>query len=96
MNKTMYEETMLPNPVVQVAVLVTVTRLGASYQIYGHEHLAESAGEPIATIATNVAGERPTDLARDEGVAYDVAAALNRVVRYPRLYLYQTGEKHVR
>ena len=25
MNKTMYEETMLPNPVVQVAVLVTVT-----------------------------------------------------------------------
>ena len=53
MNKIMYEETTLPNPVVQVAVLVTATRLGASYLIYGHEHLAETAGEPIAPIATN-------------------------------------------
>jgi 4-carboxymuconolactone decarboxylase len=78
MNKTMYDQTTLPKSVVQVAILVTATRLGASYEIYGHEHLAESAGVPIAKIATIVAGERPTDMTRDEAVAYDVAAALNR------------------
>jgi 4-carboxymuconolactone decarboxylase len=78
MNKTMYEHTRLPKSVLQIAVLVTGTRLGARYQIYGHEHLAESAGVPAAKIATIVAGERPTDLSREEAVAYDVAAALNR------------------
>ncbi len=42
------------------------------------QHLAESAGVPRAKVATIVAGERPTDLTREEAVAYDVAAALNR------------------
>jgi 4-carboxymuconolactone decarboxylase len=78
MNKTMYERTTLPKSVLQVAVLVTGTRLGARDQSYGHEPLAERAGVPTAKIATIVAGERPTDLTRDETVAYDVAAALNR------------------
>lgn len=78
MNKTMYEHTTLPKSVLQIAVLVTGTRLGARYQIYGHEHLASSAGVPTAKIATIVAGERPPDLTREEAVAYDVAAALNR------------------
>jgi 4-carboxymuconolactone decarboxylase len=78
MNKTMYKHTTLPKSVLQIAVLVTGTRLRARYQIYGHEHLAESAGVPKAKIATIVAGDRPTDLSRDEAVAYDVAAALNR------------------
>ncbi|MGA2020547.1 MAG: hypothetical protein ABSH02_08165 [Candidatus Sulfotelmatobacter sp.] len=78
MNKTMYEHTTLPKSVLQIAVLVTGTRLCARYQVYGHEHLAEGAGVPTAKIATIVAGERPTDLSRDEAVAYDVAAALNR------------------
>jgi hypothetical protein len=74
MNKTMYDHTTLPKSVLQVAVLVTGTRLGARYQIYGHERLAESAGVSSAKIATIVAGERPTDPTRDEAVAYDVAA----------------------
>jgi len=78
MNRTMYDHTTLPKSVLQVAVLVTGTRLGARYQIYGHEHLALSAGVPAAKIATLVAGERPSDLSREEAVAYDVAAALNR------------------
>ena len=90
MNKTMYEHTTLPKSVLQVAVLVTATRLGARYQIYGHEHLAESAGVSTAKIATIVAGERPTDLTRDEAVAYDVAAALNRGAPLPES-LYQKG-----
>ncbi len=90
MNKTMYERTTLPKSVLQVAVLVTGTRLGARYQIYGHEHLAESAGVPTAKIATIVAGERPTDLTRDEAVAYDVAAALSRGAPLPET-IYQAG-----
>jgi 4-carboxymuconolactone decarboxylase len=90
MNKTMYNRTTLPQSVLQVAVLVTGTRLGARYQIYGHEHLAQSAGVPPAKIATIVAGERPTDLTRDEAVAYDVAAALNRNAPLPET-IYQAG-----
>ena len=77
MNKTMYEHTTLPKSVLQVAGLVTGTRLGARYQVYGHEHLAESAGLATAKIATIVAGERPTDLTREESVAPDFASALN-------------------
>jgi hypothetical protein len=60
------------------------------YQIYGHEHLAESAGIARATIATIVAGERPTNLSPQEAVAYDVAAALNRGAPLPET-VYQAG-----
>ena len=90
MNRTMYDRTTLPKSVLQVAVLVTGTRLGARYTIYGHEHLAESAGVPATKIATIVAGERPTDLTRNEAVAYDVAAALNRGAPLPET-IYQAG-----
>jgi alkylhydroperoxidase family enzyme len=90
MNKTMYDHTTLPKSVLQVAVLVTGTRLGARYQIYGHERLAESAGVSSAKIATIVAGERPTDLTREDAVAYDVAAALNRGAPLPET-IYEAG-----
>ncbi|HEY2532441.1 MAG TPA: carboxymuconolactone decarboxylase family protein [Xanthobacteraceae bacterium] len=89
-NKTMYEHTTLPNSILQVAVLVTATRVGARYQIYGHEHLAESAGLARAKIATIVAGERPVDLTRQEAVAYDVATALNWCAPLPET-IYQAG-----
>jgi hypothetical protein len=90
MNMTMYDHTTLPQSVLQVALLVTGTRHGARYQIYGHERLAESAGVSPAKIATIVAGEPPTDLTRDEAVAYDVAAALNRGTPLPET-IYQAG-----
>ena len=44
-NKTMYEHTTLPNSVLQVAVLVTATRLGARYQIYGRTAAARAVGQ---------------------------------------------------
>jgi hypothetical protein len=50
--------------------------------------ISESAGVPIAKIATIVAGERPTDLS--QAVAYDVAAALNRGGPLPET-IYQAG-----
>jgi 4-carboxymuconolactone decarboxylase len=90
MNRTLYDKTTLPKSLLQIAALVTGTRLGARYTIYGHEHLAKDAGVPTAKIATIVAGERPTDLTWDEAIAYDVAAALNRGSRLPDS-LYEAG-----
>jgi hypothetical protein len=49
-----------------------------------------SSGVTTAKIATIAAGERPTDLTRDEAVAYDVAAALNRSGPLPET-IYEAG-----
>jgi hypothetical protein len=59
-------------------ILVTAAKFGARFEIYGHEYFAQRAGLAGEKIATIVAGERPADLTRDESVAYDMAAALNR------------------
>jgi 4-carboxymuconolactone decarboxylase len=59
-------------------ILVTATKFGARYQIFAHEIVAEASGLSPYKIATIVAGERPTDLTFEEGVAFDLAKALNR------------------
>ena len=66
----------LPRPVREIAILVTGARFHAAYEIYAHVLVAELRGLPDAKIATIVAGQRPSDLTREEGVAYDLAAAL--------------------
>jgi 4-carboxymuconolactone decarboxylase len=66
----------LPKPVREVAILVTGARFRAAYEIYAHVMLAERRGLSDEKLATIVAGQRPSDLARDEAVAYDVASAL--------------------
>jgi len=66
----------LPRPVREVAILVTGARFHAAYEIYAHVIAAELRGLPDDKIATIVAGQRPSDLTREEAVAYDVAAAL--------------------
>jgi 4-carboxymuconolactone decarboxylase len=90
MNRTLYDNTTLPKPLLQIAALVTGTRLGARYTIYGHEHLAQDAGVASAKIATIAAGERPADLTREEAAAHDLAACLSRGARVPES-LYQSG-----
>jgi alkylhydroperoxidase family enzyme len=77
-NRAMYEHSVLPAAIHQLVILVTAAKFGARYEIYGHEYFAQRAGLAEAKIATIVAGERPADLAHDETVAYDMAAALNR------------------
>ena len=77
-NKSLWEHSVLPAAIHQLVILVTAAKLGARYEIYGHEYFARRAGLAEHKIATIVAGERPSNLARDEGVAYDMAAALNR------------------
>lgn len=66
----------LPRPIREVAILVTGAKFHAAYEIYAHVLVAELRGLPDDKIATIVAGERPSDLTREEAIAYDVASAL--------------------
>ena len=64
----------LPKPVREVAV--TGAKFRSAYEIYAHVMIAERRGLSDDKIATIVAGQRPTDLKRDEAIAYDVASTL--------------------
>jgi 4-carboxymuconolactone decarboxylase len=66
----------LPRPVREIAILVTGAKFRSAYEIYAHVLVAELRGLPDDKIATIVAGQRPNDLTREEGLAYDVASAL--------------------
>src|SRR5439155_23183749 len=66
----------LPRPVREIAILVTGAKFRSAYEIYAHVLVAELRGLPDDKIATIVAGQRPSDLTREEGAASDVAAAL--------------------
>jgi alkylhydroperoxidase family enzyme len=66
----------LPKAVREVAILVTGAKFRSAYEIYAHVMIAEQRGLSDDKLATIVAGQRPTDLARDEAIAYDVASAL--------------------
>jgi hypothetical protein len=74
--KVLSTSTSLPRPVREVAILVAGAKFRAAYQIYAHVVLAESRGLADDKLATIVAGQRPSDLTRDEAIGYDVAAAL--------------------
>ena len=66
----------LPRPVREVAILVTGAKFRSAYQIYAHVIIAENRGLADDKISTIIVGQRPTDLTRDESIAYDVASAL--------------------
>ena len=82
-NRSLWEHSVLPAAIHQLVILVTAAKFGARYEIHGHEYFARRAGLAEHKIATVAAGERPGDLTRDEGVAYDMAAALNRGAPLP-------------
>jgi 4-carboxymuconolactone decarboxylase len=66
----------LPRPVREVAILVTGAKFRSAYEIYAHVIVAENRGLTDDKISTIVVGQRPTDLTREESIAYDVASAL--------------------
>lgn len=66
----------LPRPVREVAILVTGAKFRSAYEIYAHVLVAELRGLPDDKIATIIAGQRPSDLTREEAIAYDIASAL--------------------
>lgn len=76
-SKSFFEHSKMPKTAHEVAILVTGAHFNARYELYAHEHVAKAAGLSTAKIATITAGQRPADLTPEEGVAYDVAAALS-------------------
>jgi 4-carboxymuconolactone decarboxylase len=66
----------LPPEVREVAILVTGSHFRSGYELYAHVIVAEHRGLSDEKLATIVAGQRPTDLSRQEAVAYDFASAI--------------------
>ena len=48
----------------------------SAYELYAHVLAAELRGLPDEKISTIVAGQRPSDLTEEEGIAYDLASNL--------------------
>ena len=76
LTKAMVANPSLPLTVREVAILVTGAHFRSAYELYAHVIVAERRGLSDEKLATIVAGQRPADLTRQEGVAYDVASAL--------------------
>jgi 4-carboxymuconolactone decarboxylase len=76
LTKAMTAEATLPDPVRQIAILVTGAHFNAAYELYAHIAVAEKEGMPEQRLATLVSGSRPDDLSAAEGIGYDVAFAL--------------------
>jgi hypothetical protein len=74
--KALAENPSLPGPVREVAILVTGAHFHSAYELYAHVIIAENRGLSDDKLATIVAGQRPTNLTKAEGIAYDMAAAL--------------------
>jgi hypothetical protein len=77
------ENSILPKPAHETAILTVAAAFNTRYEIYAHEHVAGKAGLASAKIATITAGQRPGDLSVDEGAAYDVASVLARGRQLP-------------
>lgn len=68
----------LPDNARQIAILVVGASYNAAYEIYAHIAVAEREGMSAERLATLVADVKPSDLSKEESVAYDMAYALSR------------------
>jgi 4-carboxymuconolactone decarboxylase len=68
----------LPDNVRQIVILVVGARFDAAYEIYAHIAVAERERMSPERLATLVADLKPSDLAKDESVAFDLAYSLCR------------------
>lgn len=68
----------LPDNVRQIAILVVGARYSAAYELYAHVAVAEHEGMAAERLAALVAGLKPTDLSKEENVAFDFSYALSR------------------
>jgi hypothetical protein len=76
LTKAMTMEASLPDPVRQIAILVTGAHFNAAYEIYAHVAVAEKERMSSERLATLVSGSRPNDLSKEEGIGYDIAYSL--------------------
>src|SRR6195256_5049197 len=68
----------LADNVRQIAILVVGARFDAAYELYAHIAVAEREGMKPERLAALVADLKPTDLTKEENVAFDVAYKLVR------------------
>ena len=68
----------LPDNIRQIAILVVGAHFNAAYEIYAHVAVAEREGMSAERLAALVADLKPTDLSKDENVAFDFSYALCR------------------
>ncbi len=73
----------LPPSVREIAILLTGPRRSALYELYSHESVALGIGMAFEKVATLAAGQRPSDLTREESIAFDVVSVLNRGGQIP-------------
>ncbi len=76
LTKAMSMQATLPDPVRQIAILVTGAHFDAAYEIYAHIAVAERekmSAERLSELCANI---KPGDLDPKESVAYDVTFAL--------------------
>lgn len=66
----------LPKTVREVAILTVGGKLGARFELYAHEIMAEAFGIPSGTISTLASGGSPSGLGDQESVAHDIARTL--------------------
>lgn len=76
LTKAMTASATLPDPVRQVAILVTGAHFDAAYELYAHIAVAERVGMPAQRLSELCANVKPRDLPHDQSIAYDVAFAL--------------------
>ena len=76
LTKAMTAQATLPDPVRQVAILVTGAHFDAAYEIYAHIAVAEREKMPRQRLSELCANIKPRDLSAEESAAYDVAFAL--------------------
>jgi 4-carboxymuconolactone decarboxylase len=67
---------LLPKAVREVAILTVGGKLGARFELYAHEIMAEASGIPPGTISALASGGCPSGLGEQENVAYDIARTL--------------------
>ena len=79
----LWEHSTLPKSAHEVSILVVGAHFSSRYALYAHEHVAALACLSKSKLATIDAGERPADLTREEGIAYDVASRLTRGGQLP-------------
>jgi 4-carboxymuconolactone decarboxylase len=90
--KAIYVDGNVPPACREVAIVVVGAHFHAEYQVFTHVPMAQKSGLSDQTIATIASGQRPSNLPRDQSIAYDVAAALCRGSKLPDI-IYGLGKR---
>ncbi|HUZ71775.1 MAG TPA: carboxymuconolactone decarboxylase family protein [Stellaceae bacterium] len=69
-------KSVLPDPLKELAILVTARHWTAQYEWYAHRRMGEQAGLDPAIADAIAAGRRPERLSPDETIVYDFASEL--------------------